>query len=65
MNVSFFIQSSLLSAWKMALSLMKLSMVQNYGSELRSFKDSLATIGVTVDVNFGQDLVARHLMLQG
>jgi sacsin len=36
-----------------------------YGSELRSFKDSLATIGVTVDVNFGQDLVARHLMLQG
>ena len=32
-----------------------------YGSELLSFKDSLATIGVTVDVNFGQDLVARHL----
>jgi sacsin len=32
-----------------------------YGSELVSFKDSLARIGVTVDVKFGQDLVARHL----
>ncbi|CAL4984462.1 unnamed protein product [Urochloa decumbens] len=32
-----------------------------YGSELVSFKDSLARIGVTVNVNCGQDLVARHL----
>ncbi|RLM70247.1 uncharacterized protein C2845_PM17G09890 [Panicum miliaceum] len=32
-----------------------------YGSELVSFKDSLARIGVTVNVNFGHDLVARHL----
>ncbi|XP_022685248.1 uncharacterized protein LOC101771703 [Setaria italica] len=32
-----------------------------YGSEIVSFKDSLAIIGVTVDVNCGQDVVARHL----
>jgi sacsin len=32
-----------------------------YGSELVSFKDSLARIGVTVNVNGGQNLVAQHL----
>ncbi|KAF8694294.1 hypothetical protein HU200_038435 [Digitaria exilis] len=32
-----------------------------YGSELVSFKDSLARIGVIVNVNCGQDLVATHL----
>ncbi|KAF8652234.1 hypothetical protein HU200_062869 [Digitaria exilis] len=32
-----------------------------YGSKLASFKDSLARIGVIVNVNCGQDLVARHL----
>ncbi|CAL4991902.1 unnamed protein product [Urochloa decumbens] len=32
-----------------------------YGSELDSFKDSLARIGVIVNVNCGPDLVARHL----
>ncbi|CAM0913163.1 unnamed protein product [Alopecurus aequalis] len=32
-----------------------------YGSEIASFKDVLAAIGVTVDVRVGHDLVARHL----
>uniref|UniRef100_A0ACD5TJM5 Uncharacterized protein n=1 Tax=Avena sativa TaxID=4498 RepID=A0ACD5TJM5_AVESA len=32
-----------------------------YGSEIASFKDELAAIGVTVDVRSGHDLVAQHL----
>ncbi|GJN04791.1 hypothetical protein PR202_ga22364 [Eleusine coracana subsp. coracana] len=32
-----------------------------YGSEIASFKDTLASIGVIVDVSCGKDLVARHL----
>ncbi|CAM0949312.1 unnamed protein product [Alopecurus aequalis] len=32
-----------------------------YGSEIASFKDALAIIGVCVDVRHGHDLVARHL----
>lgn len=32
-----------------------------YGSEIASFKDTLARIGVIVDVRCGQDLVAQHL----
>ncbi|KAF0894857.1 hypothetical protein E2562_004869 [Oryza meyeriana var. granulata] len=32
-----------------------------YGSEIASFKDVLAKIGVIVDIKFGNDLVARHL----
>ncbi|KAF0895037.1 hypothetical protein E2562_006755 [Oryza meyeriana var. granulata] len=32
-----------------------------YGSEIASFKDVLAKIGVIVDIKFGYDLVARHL----
>ncbi|KAL6890290.1 hypothetical protein ACP4OV_009053 [Aristida adscensionis] len=33
-----------------------------YGSEIVSFKDTLARLGVIVNVEFGQDLVAQHLM---
>ncbi|XBH71910.1 hypothetical protein VPH35_099304 [Triticum aestivum] len=32
-----------------------------YGSEIASFKDALAAIGVTVDVQCGHGLVAQHL----
>ncbi|KAI5010705.1 hypothetical protein ZWY2020_012842 [Hordeum vulgare] len=32
-----------------------------YGSEVASFKDALAAIGVSVDVRHGHELVARHL----
>nr|XP_020175786.1 uncharacterized protein LOC109761383 [Aegilops tauschii subsp. strangulata] len=32
-----------------------------YGSEIASFKDALAAIGVTVDVRCGHGLVAQHL----
>ncbi|CAM0878625.1 unnamed protein product [Alopecurus aequalis] len=32
-----------------------------YGSEIASFRDALAAIGVTVDVRRGHDLVAQHL----
>uniref|UniRef100_A0A0E0MFS0 Sacsin/Nov domain-containing protein n=1 Tax=Oryza punctata TaxID=4537 RepID=A0A0E0MFS0_ORYPU len=32
-----------------------------YGSEIASFKDVLAKIGVIVDIKCGHDLVARHL----
>ncbi|XP_039823734.1 uncharacterized protein LOC120685724 isoform X1 [Panicum virgatum] len=32
-----------------------------YGSEIASFKDALAKIGVIIDVSCGQDLIARHL----
>ncbi|TVU25271.1 hypothetical protein EJB05_27763, partial [Eragrostis curvula] len=32
-----------------------------YGSEITSFKDTLARIGVIVNVSCGHDLVARHL----
>ncbi|KAL6659861.1 hypothetical protein ACP70R_002690 [Stipagrostis hirtigluma subsp. patula] len=35
-----------------------------YGSEIAIFKDTLARIGVVVDVKCGQDLVAQHLMSQ-
>jgi sacsin len=33
-----------------------------YGSEIVSFKDALARIGVIVDIGCGQDLVAKHLI---
>ncbi|KAF7003885.1 LOW QUALITY PROTEIN: hypothetical protein CFC21_019161 [Triticum aestivum] len=32
-----------------------------YGSEIASFRDALAAIGVSVDVRHGHELVARHL----
>ncbi|KAG2563949.1 uncharacterized protein LOC120645191 [Panicum virgatum] len=32
-----------------------------YGLEIASFKDALAKIGVIIDVNCGQDLIAQHL----
>jgi sacsin len=33
-----------------------------YGSEIETYKDTLARIGVIVDIGCGQDLVAQHLI---